>query len=209
MAADRVGQEGPAREAAGRLEIEVEHMGGVCRGVNNQLARRDGGGTALGAHLIEAGRPGADTAVGGDIGTAHGRGEHAVTEGHAAQCDGFAQVGILMLHANPPTMKSFSYFESRETRKRLEVLNQSNDGFYIAGEDLKLRGPGDLFGIRQSGILEFRLGDVFQDADILKQANEAATQILKEDPDLRQPKHRALAERLSGYLAQGGDGLSL
>ena len=126
---------------------------------------------------------------------------------------GLAQLHQLRGRVGRGKAQSYCIFmsssKSRETRKRLEVLNQSNDGFYIAGEDLKLRGPGDLFGIRQSGILEFRLGDVFQDADILKQANEAATQILKEDPDLRQPKHRALAERLSGYLAQGGDGLSL
>ena len=51
---------------------------------------------------------------------------------------------------------------------------KSNDGFFIAGEDLRLRGPGDLLGIRQSGMLEFRLGDIFQDADILKKASEAA-----------------------------------
>ena len=53
-------------------------------------------------------------------------------------------------------------------------MNHSNDGFYIANEDLKLRGPGDLFGIRQSGLLEFKLGDVFQDASILQKAAEAA-----------------------------------
>lgn len=53
-------------------------------------------------------------------------------------------------------------------------MNHSNDGFYIASEDLKLRGPGDLFGIRQSGLLEFKLGDIFQDAKILQNASEAA-----------------------------------
>ena len=63
--------------------------------------------------------------------------------------------------------------KAKETKKRLEILNQSNDGFFIASEDLKLRGPGDLFGIRQSGLLNFRLGDVFQDAVILQKANEA------------------------------------
>ncbi|MDY3917845.1 MAG: ATP-dependent DNA helicase RecG [Candidatus Limivivens sp.] len=63
--------------------------------------------------------------------------------------------------------------DSRRTRERLEILNQSNDGFYIAGEDLKLRGPGDLFGIRQSGVMNFRIGDIFQDAKILKEAGEA------------------------------------
>ena len=61
----------------------------------------------------------------------------------------------------------------QETKERLDILNKSNDGFKIAAEDLKLRGPGDLFGIRQSGLMNFRLGDVFQDAKILKMASEA------------------------------------
>lgn len=63
---------------------------------------------------------------------------------------------------------------SREAWDRLEILNKSNDGFYIAGEDLKLRGPGDIFGIRQSGDMEFKLGDIFTDAGILKNAADAA-----------------------------------
>lgn len=57
------------------------------------------------------------------------------------------------------------------TSKRLKILNESNDGFYIAGEDLKLRGPGDLFGIRQSGLMEFKIGDIYNDAGILKNAH--------------------------------------
>ena len=69
--------------------------------------------------------------------------------------------------------------DNPDTKKRLEILNKSNDGFYIASEDLKLRGPGDLFGIRQSGLMDFRLGDVYQDAKILKMANEAADWLLK------------------------------
>ena len=64
--------------------------------------------------------------------------------------------------------------DSKEARERLEILNKSNDGFFIASEDLKLRGPGDLFGIRQSGDLEFKLGDIFTDAAVLKEAAEAA-----------------------------------
>lgn len=99
--------------------------------------------------------------------------------------------------------------KSKETKKRLEVLGKSNDGFFIASEDLKLRGPGDLFGIRQSGILEFRLGDVFQDAKILQQASEAAGEILKKDPDLVLPEHQGIAEKLNGYLMRGGENLSL
>ena len=53
-----------------------------------------------------------------------------------------------------------------------DILNKSNDGFYIAGEDLKLRGPGDLFGIRQSGDMEFRIGDIYNDSAILKSASK-------------------------------------
>ena len=64
--------------------------------------------------------------------------------------------------------------KSKETKERLDILNKSNDGFKIASEDLRLRGPGDLFGIRQSGLMDFRLGDIYQDARILQMANEAA-----------------------------------
>ena len=64
--------------------------------------------------------------------------------------------------------------QTKDSKKRLEILNQSKDGFWIAAEDLKLRGPGDFFGVRQSGALEFKLGDVYTDADILKEASEAA-----------------------------------
>ena len=63
---------------------------------------------------------------------------------------------------------------SKETMKRLRVLEESNDGFFVAKQDLKLRGPGDFFGIRQSGELDFALADIYQDADIMKMANEAA-----------------------------------
>lgn len=70
---------------------------------------------------------------------------------------------------------------SKETMERLEILNKSNDGFFIASEDLKLRGPGDLFGIRQSGDLEFKIGDIYQDASVLKAANEAAKNLTAEE----------------------------
>ena len=67
--------------------------------------------------------------------------------------------------------------DNQETMERLEILNHSNDGFYIASEDLKLRGPGDLFGIRQSGDLAFQMGDIYTDAEILKQASLAVEQV--------------------------------
>ena len=61
-----------------------------------------------------------------------------------------------------------------EARKRLDILNHSNDGFHIASEDLKLRGPGDFFGVRQSGDMTFSVADVYADAAVLKEAAEAA-----------------------------------
>lgn len=66
--------------------------------------------------------------------------------------------------------------------ERLDILNRSNDGFYIASEDLKLRGPGDIFGLRQSGDMEFKLADIFTDANILKKVSEEVNRLLDADP---------------------------
>jgi ATP-dependent DNA helicase RecG len=88
---------------------------------------------------------------------------------------------------------------AKTAQKRLEILNKSNDGFFIAGEDLKLRGPGDFFGIRQSGDLAFQLADIYQDASVLQDASEAVAQILENDPELSEPEH----EILRGKMQQG------
>ncbi len=64
-----------------------------------------------------------------------------------------------------------------DTMERLQVLNKSNDGFFISSEDMRLRGPGDLFGIRQSGQFEFQLGDIYQDAAILQDAQVCAAKL--------------------------------
>ena len=92
--------------------------------------------------------------------------------------------------------------KSEETRERLEILNRSNDGFFIAGEDLRLRGPGDLFGIRQSGVMDFRLGDVYQDAKILQTASEAANVLLDEDPGLEALENIGLKKALEQAISQ-------
>ena len=80
--------------------------------------------------------------------------------------------------------------------KRLEVMKNSNDGFEIAGMDLKMRGPGDLFGIRQSGLLDFRIGDVYADAGILQSACDMADRIIGEDAALSSEKYRGISEKL-------------
>ncbi len=90
--------------------------------------------------------------------------------------------------------------DGERAKKRLEILNKSNDGFFIASEDLKLRGPGDFFGIRQSGLLEFQLGDIYQDSDLLKMASQEAKEILAEDPELSDERNRSIREQVLKYL---------
>ena len=119
---------------------------------------------------------------------------------------GLAQLHQLRGRVGRGEYQSYCIFmtasKSKETKERLEILNHSNDGFYIANEDLKLRGPGDLFGIRQSGVMDFKLGDIFQDAKILQNANEAAGTIWKEDPTLEKENHRLLAKRMEQLLSE-------
>lgn len=126
---------------------------------------------------------------------------------------GLAQLHQLRGRVGRGSHQSYCIFmqgnNAKETSKRLEILNKSNDGFYIAGEDLKLRGPGDLFGIRQSGSLEFKLGDIYQDADILKKASEAAGQILALDEQLNLPQFAVLQEKLQSYMREDLNSLGL
>lgn len=120
---------------------------------------------------------------------------------------GLAQLHQLRGRVGRGCHQSYCIFMSgsktKETKKRLEILNKSNDGFYIANEDLKLRGPGDLFGIRQSGLMDFRIGDVFQDADVLKQAATAAGRIHERDPELEMTENAKLKMRLEEYVSRG------
>ena len=82
----------------------------------------------------------------------------------------------------------------KEALERLNILCKSNDGFLIANEDLKLRGPGDFFGVRQSGDFEFRLGNIMNDANILKQASEAVELILNEEVEISDKQRKIIIE---------------
>lgn len=95
------------------------------------------------------------------------------------------------------------------SRERLDILNKSNDGFFIASEDLKLRGPGDIFGLRQSGDMEFKLGDIFTDANILKTVSEEVNHLLDADPELEAEEHQELNRKLQIYLEKSYDRLNL
>ncbi len=117
---------------------------------------------------------------------------------------GLAQLHQLRGRVGRGDTQSYCIFMSKspkpETLARLKILNESNDGFYIASQDLKLRGPGDLFGIRQSGALKFVLGDIFQDASILQRASDWADRILYEDASLTTPQYASLGEYLKNAV---------
>lgn len=88
------------------------------------------------------------------------------------------------------------YKISRESRVRIETMVRTNNGFEIADVDLKLRGPGDLAGTQQSGVLDLLISDLSQDAPILKAARETAIEILDEDPSLEKPENRNIRRHI-------------
>ena len=125
---------------------------------------------------------------------------------------GLAQLHQLRGRVGRGEYQSYCIFmqgNQEQVSKRLEILNKSNDGFYIAGEDLKLRGPGDLFGIRQSGDMEVKIGDIYNDSAILTKASEAADEILALDPELDLEQHRFLKERMGSYGQSEAENISL
>lgn len=118
---------------------------------------------------------------------------------------GLAQLHQLRGRVGRGEFQSYCIFistsEAKETMERLQILNHSNDGFHIASEDLKLRGPGDIFGIRQSGEFAFVLGDIYTDANILKEASDAVEQLLVSDPELTDDDSRALVNYFKEHTA--------
>ena len=86
--------------------------------------------------------------------------------------------------------------DSAQARERLKVLCRTNDGFAVAEEDLRLRGPGDFFGSRQHGLPEMHIADLGGDMELLRQAREAAGALTAADPDLLRPENRPLRDHI-------------
>lgn len=91
---------------------------------------------------------------------------------------------------------------SADSKKRMEIMTRTTNGFEISEEDLAMRGPGDIYGTRQSGILKFKLADIVQDASILELTRKVAMEILQEDPGLNLPKHQSLKSILLADMKQ-------
>jgi ATP-dependent DNA helicase RecG len=91
-----------------------------------------------------------------------------------------------------------------EANERLRVVVQTTDGLVLAEHDLRLRGPGDYFGVRQSGLPELKVARL-DDAPLVEAARASATGILGRDPELIEPEHAALREHLLDFVAQSGE----
>ena len=94
---------------------------------------------------------------------------------------------------------------NQDSRERLRVLAKTNDGFQIAEEDLRLRGPGDFFGSRQHGLPQMGIADLAGDMRVLKEAQTAAEELLQADPGLKQTEHAPLLHRVKTLFAEQGD----
>ncbi len=116
---------------------------------------------------------------------------------------GLSQLHQLRGRVGRGSHQSYCIFMDRSGRseksRRLEVLEKSNDGFFIAAEDLKLRGPGDFYGVRQNGQLQFALADIYADAAIMKQAREAADAVYERPEELTPAENEQLHSLLQLY----------
>ena len=119
---------------------------------------------------------------------------------------GLAQLHQLRGRVGRSEHQSFCIFvdtqNSEKSKQRLQILAHSNDGFDIAEQDLRLRGPGDIFGVRQSGALDFAIADIYEDGALLREAAEDAAFVLKTDAELTLPEHAELRKALDHFLAK-------
>lgn len=125
---------------------------------------------------------------------------------------GLSQLHQLRGRVGRGSVKSYcillSDTRNEETRRRLKVMTQTNDGFKISEEDLRLRGPGDFFGARQHGLPALKIADLSCDMRLLDEAQQAAKQLMANDPELSKPEHRALRERINELFALNADSLN-
>ena len=87
-------------------------------------------------------------------------------------------------------------------RKRGKIMEDSSDGFYIAEEDLKLRGPGEIFGTRQHGLPDMKIADMSRHMDVLSGARNEAVRILEQDPELTKDENQKLKERVTDLFGE-------
>ena len=98
--------------------------------------------------------------------------------------------------------------DGEESRRRLQVMTRTNNGFEIAEEDLRLLGPGDFFGRRQHGLPALKLADLTCDARLMEEARQAAEAVLAEDPALERPEHREMARRIRQLLEESSGAMN-
>jgi len=99
----------------------------------------------------------------------------------------------------------FNSGKSEISRERLEIMKSTNDGFKIAEKDLSMRGPGDFFGSRQHGLPELHIANFATDMLVLNQAQKAASDVLKKDPELKSPQNKDLAEQIKRMFEINAD----
>ena len=119
---------------------------------------------------------------------------------------GLAQLHQLRGRVGRGAHKSYCFLisegESEIAKKRGEIMESSNDGFFIAEEDLKLRGPGEIFGTRQHGLPDLNISDLSKHLKILNHAKDEAKRILKEDPMLESVKNQGLKRRVTKLFGE-------
>ena len=123
--------------------------------------------------------------------------------GESAGAFGLAELHQLRGRVGRSNNQSYALFvdttRTEKSAKRLKVLLDSNDGFYIAEEDLKLRGSGDIFGIKQSGSMDFKLADIYTDVGIFREASVAAKEFIDKDIEITSE----LKEKLDKHMKMG------
>ena len=119
---------------------------------------------------------------------------------------GLAQLHQLRGRVGRGSEKSYcilvSDTKTKVAKERMKTMTESEDGFVISEKDLKLRGPGEFFGIRQHGLPELKIADLYKDMAILKEAQSAAAELLKKDRALEAVDHQLLREHIEGYLEE-------